>query len=86
MTETFGQALRRRRRERAWTQKDLAIRSGVDALTISHYENHRRYPDLPNLVALYRVLGGSIDRDTGLDSVERRSGYERRCGTDRRAE
>ncbi len=41
---TVGQRLRKTRRDRVWTQHDLARESGVRKVTISRIENDRAHP------------------------------------------
>ena len=52
----FGQLLRRLRRERGLTQRELARRLGLSQATICSYEAGRKHPSLQRLSTLARAL------------------------------
>ncbi len=54
---SFGQRLRRLRRDRGLIQRDLALRIGVDRRTIQRYELGQIFPVPEILAALVRALG-----------------------------
>jgi transcriptional regulator with XRE-family HTH domain len=54
---SFGQRLRRLRRDRGLTQRDLAERLGVDRRTIQRYELGQIFPVPEILAALVLALG-----------------------------
>jgi len=59
---TFGQRLKIAREEREWTQAQIAERSGVPAMMISHYETGvRANPSLATLKAIADALNVSIE-------------------------
>ncbi len=53
------------RKKRGLTQAQLAEQSGVTPGAISQIENRQRYPTIPVLSAIAKVLGVSIDYLTG---------------------
>ena len=58
MEQSFGAALRTRRREAGLTQRDLAERAGLDFTYISKLENNRLPPPAADTVVLLcRILG-----------------------------
>ena len=57
----FSQKLRRLRKERGYTQQDLADKLGMSASTIGMYEQGRRQPDQNTLYRLGKLLNVSID-------------------------
>lgn len=54
---SFGRNLKQLRRHANLTQAELAKKSGLDNMTISHYENDRRVPGVNNLKKLAEALG-----------------------------
>ena len=57
----FKENLRAYRQARCMTQKELAKRTGLTDVWISHYENGRRLPSVLNLIKLADALNISID-------------------------
>ena len=57
----FGRRIRIARKVRGLTQKDLATKLGVVAVSISNYENGIIEPSLKNLLNLSRILGVTSD-------------------------
>ena len=55
MTETFGERLRRLRRERGWSASVLATKAG-DKSAVSRWENDLRKPEPAELVRLAHLL------------------------------
>ena len=66
----FGDRLRRLRKERKLTQKELACLIGVKNSVISFYEVGDRTPSLEVLVKLSKALHVSTDVLLGLDKSE----------------
>lgn len=66
----FGDRLRRLRKERKLTQKELAGRIGVKNSVIRFYEVGDRTPSLEVLVKLSKALHVSTDVLLGLDKGE----------------
>ena len=84
MRSDIGAEIKRLRVAKGFSQDEVGERMGWGGenigQTISHYENGRRGVGLDNAVALFRILGGSLDRFFGLtDPPERRSGKDRRA-------
>lgn len=57
----LGERLKQLRRERSWSQADLAAKVGGDAGQISRYENGRMTPSAEAVVKLAEVLDVSTD-------------------------
>ena len=57
----IGTRVRERRKEKCWTQKELAQRVGTSYKYISHVENGIKFPSLEMLVCLARELEVSLD-------------------------
>ena len=66
----FGDRLRKLRKERKLTQKELASLIGVKNSVISFYEVGDRTPSLEVLVKLSKALHVSTDVLLGLDKSE----------------
>lgn len=65
VTAPFAASLRRLRRERGWSQRDLAARSGVSIATISTLERELNGPGLRAAILLARAFGVPLDEMTG---------------------
>lgn len=64
MSETYGQMIRRLRKERDWTQKELAARSGVPLRTLQEVESDARAnPQRATRLALNQALEVAGDPD-----------------------
>lgn len=61
MEQTFGERLKKYRKEKHLTQQELAERVGVSDKTVSRWESGGGYPDVPVLVPLARALGVTVD-------------------------
>lgn len=57
----LGERIRELRKERAWSQTELAEKIGSDARQISRYENERITPSVEALVKLAEVFEVSTD-------------------------
>jgi transcriptional regulator with XRE-family HTH domain len=53
----FGEAIRSARKQRSWTQRDVANRAGIDQATLSHIESGRETTTAATARAICRVLG-----------------------------
>ena len=62
----IGRRLRELRKERGWTQAQIAERIGVTASIISAYENEIRQPSYDALLKLVRLYGVSSDYLLGI--------------------
>lgn len=56
-SETFGQVLRRLRRERRWTQEDLAEEAVIDQASVSQYERGKHKPSMEMIRRLAGAFG-----------------------------
>jgi transcriptional regulator with XRE-family HTH domain len=65
--ETFGQRLARVRKERGYTQVEIAQKIGTIQVLVSNYENDRLRMHAEMIVRFARVLGVSADVLLGLD-------------------
>jgi transcriptional regulator with XRE-family HTH domain len=54
--KTFGERLRAMRKSRGMTQRDLAIRSGINVTSIGHYERDSAVPTITSLEWLVKAL------------------------------
>ena len=61
VTAPFAASLRRLRRERRWSQRDLAAESGVSIATISTIERELHGPGLRAAILLARAFGVRLD-------------------------
>lgn len=66
-TESIGERVRRYRRERGWTQAQLARKTGLSRKTISSIELGRERPLERTTRTLAEALGVEQDRLLGLD-------------------
>ena len=69
----FGNRLKLFRREKEFTQKDIALRIGVSEQAVSKWENGECLPDVYNLKLLGKLLHTSVDTllDTENDKPEK---------------
>ncbi|MDO4794484.1 MAG: helix-turn-helix transcriptional regulator [Brachymonas sp.] len=68
--QALGQALRKLRTERGWSQSDLALRAEMDRNYLSLIELGRNSPSVRMLLRLCQAL--DVRATTVLDDVERR--------------
>ncbi|RTZ97562.1 MAG: transcriptional regulator [Deltaproteobacteria bacterium] len=61
ITSAFPERLRRLRRERDWSQGQLANKVGIDIQRISKYERGLSNPPLETLAHIARAFGVSLD-------------------------
>ena len=66
----FGETVRKLRREKNFTQEQLAARLNVSFQTISKWERDESYPDITMLPVLAGFFGVRIDDLLGLDRAE----------------
>ena len=57
----IGQRIKECRKEKRWTQKELAQRIGTSYKYISHVENGVKFPSLEMLICIARELDVSLD-------------------------
>ena len=65
------------RRERGWSQEELAVRLGVSRQAVSKWERAEASPDTDNLIALARLYGISLDQLLLQAPTEGESGQAR---------
>jgi SOS-response transcriptional repressor LexA len=63
-----GQEIRRLRKEKGWTQQDLARKVGVAKTTVLDWEKERYSPEGQNVINLARALGVSVSYIMGESS------------------
>lgn len=64
---SVGNQLKRKRKEKKWSSKDLAIQLGVDEENINNWENGLGYPGVDEAQVLCQLLGLSMDELTADD-------------------
>jgi transcriptional regulator with XRE-family HTH domain len=68
----IGDRIRRLRKERGWTQKELAERTGCSQRAIVYYEREGKYPPAPVLAAMAGAFGLSLDAIVAPDEPTKR--------------
>jgi transcriptional regulator with XRE-family HTH domain len=71
MNFLLGARIQRFRKNKNYTQKQLALRMGVSAQAVSKWENDISCPDIMLLYPLARTLGVSLDALLSPDITER---------------
>lgn len=66
----FSQRLKDLRKQRNLSQKEFSDVLGISPVTLSHYENKKREPDLERLFSLCKRLKVSADYLLGLSDTE----------------
>lgn len=61
MEQTIGTRIAARRKEKGFTQEEVAQRLGVSAQAVSKWENDTSCPDISLLVPLAELLGTTVD-------------------------
>ena len=61
MEETIGKRIAARRKEKGYTQEEIAERLGITAQAVSKWENDTSCPDISVLPALAEMLGTTVD-------------------------
>jgi len=62
LRKAFGGRLRELRKERHWTQKEMAARLGIRQTHYTKYETGMHVPPLDKIIPLARLFGVSLDR------------------------
>ena len=70
MSETMGQIIKRLRKERGFTQEELAEQLGITFQAVSKWENDTGMPDISQVVPLATVFGVSTDVLFGIYGVD----------------
>lgn len=61
MEETIGKRIAARRKEKGYTQEEIAEHLGITAQAVSKWENDTSCPDISLLPALAEMLGTTVD-------------------------
>ncbi|MDD7735274.1 MAG: helix-turn-helix transcriptional regulator [Bacillales bacterium] len=61
MNETFGQRLARLRKEKGFTQEDIADKINISPQAVSKWENDISSPDIQTLIKLSDIFEVSLD-------------------------
>jgi pentatricopeptide repeat protein len=69
MTYSIGKTIRRLRKERGFTQEELAEQLNITAQAISRWENETGMPDVSQIVPLAEVFGVSTDVLFGISDM-----------------
>ena len=78
MNETIGMIIRRLRKEKNFTQEELAEQLGVTAQAVSKWENGTGMPDISQIVPLATVFGVSTDVLFGRAGIRDQEEIEKR--------
>jgi transcriptional regulator with XRE-family HTH domain len=66
MNMIIGKNIAAKRKEREWTQKELAEKVGVNQIQISRWENGKHLPTIEQFVSIADALNCSLDELAGL--------------------
>jgi len=66
----FGERLKELRKEKNWTQQQLANKIELSKTVISKYENGIQMPTLDTLIKLAAIFNVSMDYFTGLEKPQ----------------
>lgn len=69
-TQTMGKRIAQLRKEKGWTQEQLAEKLGVSAQAVSKWENDISCPDITLLPLLASTLGVTTDELLGIEPIE----------------
>lgn len=69
MTQTIGQIIRKLRKERNFTQEELAEQLNVSAQAVSKWENGTSLPDISQVVPIASVFGVTADVLFGIEGT-----------------
>lgn len=69
MKETFGERIRRLRKDRKLKQEQVAAALSVNRKAVSHYENDVREPSFETLIRLSELFRVSTDYLLGIQTV-----------------
>lgn len=62
---TIGEAIKKARKDKGWTQRQLAAESGIHFVLISLYETGRVFPGVLTLISIADALGVTLDALVG---------------------
>lgn len=66
MKQVIGDNIASKRKEKGWTQTELAERVGVNQIQVSRWENGKHLPTLEQFVYIAEALKCSLDELAGL--------------------
>lgn len=66
MKQVIGSTIAAKRKEKGWTQTELAERVGVNQIQVSRWENGKHLPTLEQFVCIADALNCSLDELAGL--------------------
>ena len=69
---TLGQKIGSLRREKEWTQEELAEKLGVSAQAVSKWENDVSCPDIMLLPEISKLFGAANARSAGTQRGEKK--------------
>ena len=73
IADKLGDRIKKLRKERGWTQTDLAERAGCSRRAIVYYERDGKYPPAPVLAAMAGAFGLDINTFMDPDEPKRRT-------------
>lgn len=62
---TIGQAIKKARLDKGYSQYKLSIKSGISSQNISYWENEISFPTIINLIPIADALGVTLDELVG---------------------
>lgn len=71
-TDIFISRLEKMRKEKGFTQRELASKVGVNEVSMSRYIKGERVPTVTTIVSIAQVLGASVDYLVGTSNVKKR--------------
>nr|DAU59599.1 MAG TPA: Repressor protein CI [Caudoviricetes sp.] len=71
-TDIFISRLEEMRKEKGFTQRELASKVGVNEVSMSRYIKGERVPTVTTIVSIAQVLGASVDYLVGTSNVKKR--------------
>ena len=75
---TIGEKIARKRREKGWTQKQLAYKAGISSAYLVKIESGDKIPSLETFVSIVSALDASAD-ELLSDALDRSGGAEMIC-------
>lgn len=61
LLKSFPEILKEKRKEKKWSQEELAKKAGISAMQVSRLESAKHLPTIPTLIRLSPYLGYSLD-------------------------
>lgn len=73
----IGENIKRLRKEKGFTQEEIAAHLGISFQSVSKWERDEGYPDITILPALSSYFGVSIDDLLGVNEIEKKKQYDK---------